>query len=113
MMTLDELWHTVWWSYARDAGYAWSLPYRYFSYAEGLFWWGIAIYVFMRWYKNRQSSLEFCYVLSFVAFGATDFREAIALETWLILVKGINLGVILVLRHYVLKYLYPSSKYSF
>jgi len=54
--------------------------------------------------------LELLYAVAFVTFGASDFREAIALETWLILAKGVNLVALVWLRRTVLTRCYPTSR---
>jgi hypothetical protein len=48
--------------------------------------------------------------LTFFTFGLTDFREAYALESWLIWLKAANLLVLLWLRSFVISRYYQESK---
>ena len=58
----------------------------------------------------RRSPLEIGYALAFVTFGLTDFREAYALDSWLIWLKLVNLLVLLRFRGLVIRRFYPESK---
>jgi hypothetical protein len=66
--------------------------------------------VLIRYVKHRHSVIEVAYALAFFIFGLTDFREAYALESWLIWIKGLNLLVLIQLRSIVTKHYYPRSK---
>ena len=70
----------------------------------------LAALVLSRYLKRRQSRIEIAYALAFAAFGASDFREAYALQTWLILVKFLNLVCLVLLRASVVRRFYPDSK---
>jgi hypothetical protein len=107
MNPIDLLMHT-WWTYrASDAGHA---IYHWFNLIEGCFWLLFAFLVLKRYLKHRNSLLEIWYALAFVTFGLSDFCEAYALTTWLILVKGANLLAIVLLRQVVLRRYYPGQK---
>ena len=54
--------------------------------------------------------LEIAYSFAFLTFGVTDFREAYALDSWLIWLKAGNLLILLWLRSLVIKRFYPESK---
>lgn len=99
-----------WWSYSAGDDSLFPATYHAFNLFEGLAWCGLALLVLRRYAKYRRGSVEIAYAAAFACFGASDFREAYALETWLILAKGLNLGVLLWLRSHVLKSHYPQSK---
>lgn len=107
---LEILFLRTWWRYqpAADGG-VW-LPYHLFNLAEGIVWLLLAALVFWRWRRHRHSWLELLYAAAFALFGLTDFREAFALQSWLIWLKGINLAAILALRARVLREYYPESR---
>lgn len=108
---LDWLWLHTWWSYAGSEDPLHAAVYRGINIVEGLFWVGFCVAVLVRHarHPNRQP-IEWAYAAAFLCFGLTDFREAIALQSWLIWVKLINLIVLLWLRKRVIKTLYPDSK---
>jgi hypothetical protein len=54
--------------------------------------------------------MELVYSGAFFTFGLTDVREAVHLETWLILAKGANLLALLLLRAHVIRRHYPRSR---
>ncbi|XAM00899.1 hypothetical protein OT109_05835 [Phycisphaeraceae bacterium D3-23] len=110
---LDILWTRTWWAFAgaEDPIHAWV--YRGINLVEGVFWLGFALLVCLRRAKQpagQRSRIEIVYALAFVVFALTDFREAVALQSWLIWLKLVNLIVLLVLRHRVIRSLYPESK---
>lgn len=110
---IDILWTRTWWAFAGadDPIHAWV--YRGINGVEGAFWLGFAALVLLRRARQpaeQRSGIEVAYALAFVAFGLTDFREAVALQSWLIWVKLVNLVLLLVLRHRVIHSLYPQSK---
>ncbi|MEM9019097.1 MAG: hypothetical protein AAGC44_00920 [Planctomycetota bacterium] len=110
---LDILWMRTWWSYASAEDPLHAVIYRSINVIEGLFWLGFAVLVLRRRQQQpaeNRSGLEIAYALTFVAFGITDFREAVALQSWLIWVKLANLILLLWLRHRVIRVLYPASK---
>ncbi len=109
----DWLWLHTWWSFgqSQDPIHAWI--YRGINLVEGMFWVGFAAAVLIRRAKqprDQRSTLELWYALAFFVFGLTDFREAVALQSWLIWLKLANLIVLLLLRKRVMKTLYPASK---
>ena len=65
--------------------------------------------VYRRHLANRHSILEVWYALAFAAFGLSDFREAFALESWLIWIKLANLILLIVLRSVIMKRYYPGA----
>lgn len=107
---LRSLLFKSWWSYASAGNSHFSEVYHAFNLCEGLAWCGLALAVLRRYAKHRHGRLEIAYALAFACFGASDFREAYALETWLIAAKGVNLALLLLLRAYVLRNFYPQSK---
>ena len=110
---LDWLWFHTWWSYAGSEDPLHASIYRGINLVEGLFWVGFTIVVLRRRAKQpsgQRSRIELFYALAFFIFGLTDFREAVALQSWLIWVKLINLIVLLWLRKRVMTTLYPEAK---
>lgn len=110
---VDWLWLHTWWSFAEseDPLHAWV--YRGINLVEGACWLGFTAAVIIRRArqpKEKRSTVEWWYALAFFVFGLTDFREAVALQSWLIWLKLANLIVLLVLRRKVMKTLYPESK---
>ena len=106
----DYLLTHTWWKY--DAAADWyASPYHFLNLAvQGCAWLVFAALVLLRYLKHRRSLLELPYALAFALFGLTDFREAYALQSWLILLKGLNLGMLLWLRHIVIRRCYPASR---
>jgi hypothetical protein len=66
--------------------------------------------VLRRFLGNRRSTIEVVYALAFFTFGLTDFREAYALQSWLIWLKAANLLALLWLRSRVITRYYRESK---
>jgi hypothetical protein len=106
----DLLFFKSWWTYRAGNQDWFEFPYHYFNLFEGAVWVTLAILVLSRYIKRRQSTIELAYALAFSTFGLTDFREAYALGSWLIWIKGINLLVLIRLRSIVIKRYYPQSK---
>ena len=77
---------------------------------EGCAWLGFAAMVLLRYVKHRRSAIELVYCLAFVTFGLSDFREAYRVESWLILLKAMNLAALIYLRWLVIRRYYPQSK---
>ena len=100
----------TWWSYDAAPASAFSRIYRTINLVEGSIWFVLALLVLVRFARHRKSGLELLYAAAFLTFGASDFREAIALETWLILAKGVNLVALVWLRRTVLVRYYPTSR---
>lgn len=110
---VDWLWQHTWWSYAGSEDPLHANIYRGINIVEGLFWVGFAVAVLVRSFRQpakKRGGLEWAYAAAFLCFAITDFREAIALQSWLIWVKLANLIVLLWLRRRVMKTLYPDSK---
>jgi hypothetical protein len=103
------LWSREWWRHGRPPS-ALSDAYHWFNLAEGIVWLVLAGLVAARAARNERRGLEWCYAAAFAAFGLTDFREAFALHSWLIWLKGINLAVLLWLRAIVIRRHYPHSR---
>ncbi|MFK7787941.1 MAG: hypothetical protein AB8C95_00425 [Phycisphaeraceae bacterium] len=105
------LWFHTWWSYAGSADPLHATIYRGINIVEGLFWVGFCAAVLLRYARNpHRKHVELAYALAFFCFGMTDFREAIALQSWLIWVKLFNLIVLLWFRKHVMKKMYPYAK---
>ncbi|MGB1125971.1 MAG: hypothetical protein ACPG4Q_12260 [Phycisphaeraceae bacterium] len=110
---IDWLWLHTWWSYAGSEDPLHANIYRGINIVEGLFWVGFTIAVLRRHFKQtaeKRGSIEWPYAAAFLCFAITDFREAVALQSWLIGLKLVNLIVLLWLRHRVMKTLYPKAK---
>ena len=107
--TLELLLTRTWWKLAPGAD-EFSAVYHYLNLAEGCVWVVLGGLVLVRYFKHRRSAIEPLYALAFVLFGASDFREAYALQSWLILAKGVNLAALLWLRHIVIRRFYPTSR---
>lgn len=100
----------TWWAYDAAPKATFSHVYRAINLVEGSIWCVLAALVLLRFARYRKSGLELLYAAAFLTFGASDFREAIALETWLILAKGMNLIALVWLRRTVLMRYYPTSR---
>ncbi len=106
----DYLWFRTWWTY-RSGSLSWvESPYHAFNLFEGTVWVVLAGLVLRRSLRNHRSAIEAAYALAFFTFGLTDFREAYALQSWLIWVKAANLVALLWLRSRVIARYYPGSK---
>jgi hypothetical protein len=106
----DYLLFRTWWTY-RSANTPWvEVPYHAFNLFEGTVWVALSGLVLRRFLKYRHSNIEVVYALAFFTFGLTDFREAYALQSWLIWLKAANLLALLRLRAVVIKRYYPKSK---
>jgi len=106
----DYLVFRTWWTY-RSADTPWvEAPYHAFNLFEGTVWFVLSGLVFRRFLIHRHSPVEVAYALAFFTFGLTDFREAYALQSWLIWIKAANLLVLFWLRALVIGRYYPESK---
>ena len=106
----DYLVFRTWWTYG-SANTPWvEIPYHVFNLFEGTVWVVLSGLVLLRFLKSRHSTVEVVYALAFFVFGLTDFREAYALQSWLIWLKLANLLALLWLRAFVIKRYYPESK---
>ena len=99
-----------WWRYDPSDESWFTIIYHGFNLFEGAAWSLLAVLVAIRFAKHRRSRWEIAYCLAFASFGASDFREANRLETWLIAAKLINLVVLGGLRSYLIKRFYPTSR---
>ena len=107
--TLDILLTRTWWKYEPNAD-GFAAAYHFLNLAEGCVWLALGALVLARYSKHRRSAIEPLYALAFVLFGASDFCEAYALQSWLILCKAVNLAALLWLRHIVIRRFYPASQ---
>src|SRR3954469_8771654 len=106
----DDLVFRTWWTY-RSGNPPWvEIPYHAFNLFEGTVWVALSGLVLRRFLKYRHASVEVVYALAFFTFGLTDFREAYALQSWLIWLKAANLVILLWLRARVIGRYYPESK---
>lgn len=99
-----------WWRYSPSEPFGYSHFYHWFNVAEGTAWCVIGALAARRFQKRRKSRWELVYVAAYISFGVTDFVEARALTTWLILFKGANLLLLFYLRSYLLRRHYAESK---
>ena len=108
-MILDILWTRTWWRYRPGdrSDPLWIL--HAFNLFEGTAWLVFAVLVLIRYLRKGQSAIEVGYALAFFTFGLTDFREAYALNSWLVWVKLVNLIVLAKLRAIVIRKCYPTS----
>jgi hypothetical protein len=109
-MTMTTWLLQTWWTYDAAPASTFSRIYRSINLVEGSIWCLLAALVLLRFVRYRKSGLELLYAGAFLTFGASDFREAIALQTWLILAKGVNLIALIWLRRMVLSRYYPTSR---
>jgi hypothetical protein len=99
-----------WWTYQPGVDPWVAGLYDGFNLFEGCAWVVFAILVLRRSRSGARSQIELWYALAFFTFGLTDFREAYALDSWLIWVKLVNLIVLLMLRATVIRRYYPTSQ---
>lgn len=107
---VDALFLRTWWSYDSHDTSLHSRLYRNFNLIEGAAWCVFAALVWNRHRRNRRSPLEMWYAVAFLLFGMTDFREAWALQSWLLWIKLANLIALVRLRQIVIRRFYPESK---
>ena len=108
MSVLDFLVTHTWWRY--NAADSLHQIYHFFNLGEAVVWLVFGCLVLARFNRHRKSWLEVTYAFAFLLFGLTDLREAFVLQSWLILVKGMNLVALLWLRWIVIRRSYPTSK---
>ena len=106
---IDFLLTREWWRYDPAADW-YASPYHWINLVEGAAWLIFAALVLTRYARHRHSPIELAYAGAFLTFGVTDFREAYVVHSWLILVKGANLALLLYLRWVVIRRYYPESK---
>ena len=107
---IDTLFTQTWWKWNPSDGQWFSLIYHWFNILEGIAWIVFAALVFQRYSKHRKSLIELAYSATFLAFAATDFREAWEQSSWLIWLKLVNLIALLWLRRVVMQRCYPNAK---
>lgn len=106
----SDLWSRELYRYQPSADWPLQLIHV-FNLFEGIAWLAFAGLVLNRWRRSRKSlPWEGAYALAFVAFAATDFREAWLLTTGLLLLKAAILLLLLTLRRIVLRRFYPDRK---
>lgn len=99
-----------WWTYSpRQATWVEHATHG-FNLFEGTAWTVFATMVLARFARHRRSWVEVPYALAFFTFGLTDFREAYALDSRLLVAKLINLVVLFALRRHVIRGFYPESR---
>ncbi len=108
--TADYLLFRTWWAY-RAGNPSWiETSLHVFNLFEGMAWVVLSGLVLLRFLRHRRSAIEIVYALAFFTFGLTDFREAYALQSWLIWLKAANLLLLVWLRFIVIRRYYPQSK---
>jgi hypothetical protein len=107
---IDYLLFRTWWTYRPANPFWFETPYHAFNLFEGAVWIILSSLVLSRFLCFRHSTVEVVYAAAFFTFGLTDFREAYALQSWLIWLKAANLFVLLWLRALVIRRYYPGSK---
>ena len=107
---VDVLFLRSWWRYQPGITTWVEFPYPAFNLFEGCVWVVLAFLVAGRYWKYRRSRMEVVYALAFFTFGLTDFREAYALDSWLIWIKLVNLIALFRLRSLIIRQFYPGSK---
>lgn len=110
MGVLDLLLHRRWWTYSPRSATWVEYATHGFNLFEGVAWVVFAGLVLARWARHRRSRVEPVYALAFLVFGLTDFREAYALDSWLIAFKLVNLISLYALRRYVIRNFHPESR---
>lgn len=108
--TLDSVFVGTWWTWSPDSVNWFDPLYHWFNVVEGCFWIVFSLLVLRRHFAHRCSRLEVFYAAAFLAFAATDFREAWEQSSWLIWLKLLNLVVLLSLRRTVMSRYYPDAK---
>jgi hypothetical protein len=106
----DQLLFRTWWTYPSGNPSWIEISYHGFNLFEGTAWLVVSGLVLRRFLRYRRSNMEVAYGLAFFTFGLTDFREAYALDSWLIWLKAANLLVLFRLRSLVMSRYYPGSK---
>ncbi|WP_165252343.1 hypothetical protein [Paludisphaera soli] len=106
---LDFL-HHRWWTYSPRSATWIEHATHGFNLFEGAAWTVFAALVLARFVRHRRSWVEVPYALAFLTFGLTDFREASALDSWLIALKAVNLVALFGLRRWVIRRCYPESR---
>jgi hypothetical protein len=103
------LWR-VWWQWQPERAGPLDVAYRWLNIVEGAAWLALAIAVVVRHSRRGGGWLNWPYATAFAVFGLSDFREAVALQSWLIGAKGVILLALLALRRAVISRYYPGSR---
>lgn len=107
---VSDLWSRELYRYQASADWPLQLIHV-FNLFEGVIWLAFAGLVLNRWRRHGHSlPWEAAYALAFIAFAATDFREARLLTTGLLFLKAAILVLLLSLRRIVLSRYYPDRK---
>ncbi|MDG3004690.1 hypothetical protein [Paludisphaera mucosa] len=110
-MGLDDLLiHRRWWTYAPRTATWIEHATHGFNPFEGTAWVVFAGLVLARFVRRGRSRVEVVYALAFFTFGLTDFREAYALDSWLIGIKALNLVALFGLRAHVIRRCHPEGR---
>jgi hypothetical protein len=80
-----------WWIHSSGNPDWFEIPYHFFNLLEGTIWMLLSALVLARYIRYRHSIIEAMHSAAFFTFGLTDFREAYALQSWLIWLKLANL----------------------
>jgi len=110
LFPLADLIRRRWWTYSPQKATWIEHATHGFNLFEGAAWTVFAALVLARFARRRRSWIEVPYALAFFTFGLTDFREAYALDSWLLVAKLINLVVLFTLRSYIIRNCYPESR---
>ncbi len=105
----DILFGRTWWRYESGSA-ALSELYHWFNLFEGFAWLVFAGLVAARHRRHRSHGVEVACSLAFVAFAATDFREAWVQQSWLLWIKLLILIALFRLRRHVMRTYYPDAK---
>jgi hypothetical protein len=105
----DYLLTRTWWTYRGEHPTGIESVLHTFNLFEGVAWIFFSGLVLRRYLMHRNSAIELVYAIAFFTFGLTDFREAYALQSWLIWLKAANLLILLRLRAIVIRRYYPES----
>ena len=100
----------IWWTWNPEDRQWFSIVYHWFNLLEGVIWLILAGLVLRRWLRHRNSRIEIAYSIAFLAFAATDFREAWEQSSWLIWLKLLDLVILLWLRRVVMRRWYPTAR---
>jgi hypothetical protein len=106
----DYLLFRTWWAYGTGNPSWFEATLHAFNLFEGSVWVILSGLVLRRFLRHRHSAIEVVYALAFFTFGLTDFREAYALQSWLIWLKAANLLDLFWLRAIVIRRYYRESK---